>query len=309
MTYEGSRNITSSRGSADGPSQLDLLDGLTIARSGPVPAPASPTRRQAKVSEPMIQGICGRTYIGSGVPTGPLSEWESRLRERLGTVGSTESALIWREKVSPAGQSISRLSPSTRHTNGTDSTGSPWPTPKASAAGPDFAKMDRSSTGLSLQTVMAAVPAAEVVESDHSSPAECPPSAATVASPWSTARASDGEKGSPNQCFSGGGQPLPSQMAQTALWVTASARDWKDSPGMATVAADGRNRLDQLPRQMAAVAMAHGGQAPTGSSVTMGRRAGSPTPEHPCWLMGFPIEFLHGAASVTRSSRRSQRKS
>jgi len=32
-------------------------------------------------------------------------------------------------------------------------------------------------------------------------------------------------------------------------WVTASARDWKDSPGMATETEDGRTRLDQLPRQ------------------------------------------------------------
>ena len=32
-------------------------------------------------------------------------------------------------------------------------------------------------------------------------------------------------------------------------WVTPSTRDWKDTPGMATEAADGRTRLDQLPRQ------------------------------------------------------------
>ena len=32
-------------------------------------------------------------------------------------------------------------------------------------------------------------------------------------------------------------------------WVTPSARDWKDTPGMATERLDGRSRLDQLPRQ------------------------------------------------------------
>ena len=37
-----------------------------------------------------------------------------------------------------------------------------------------------------------------------------------------------------------------------ALWVTASARDWKDTPGMATTRGDGRSRVDQLPRQVAA---------------------------------------------------------
>jgi len=33
-----------------------------------------------------------------------------------------------------------------------------WPTPKASAAGPDFAKLDRSATGISLATAVAMVP-------------------------------------------------------------------------------------------------------------------------------------------------------
>jgi len=34
-----------------------------------------------------------------------------------------------------------------------------------------------------------------------------------------------------------------------ASWTTATTRDHKDTPGMATVAVDGRQRLDQLPRQ------------------------------------------------------------
>ena len=34
-------------------------------------------------------------------------------------------------------------------------------------------------------------------------------------------------------------------------WVTPSARDWKDTPGMATERPDGRSRIDQLPRQAA----------------------------------------------------------
>lgn len=40
-------------------------------------------------------------------------------------------------------------------------------------------------------------------------------------------------------------------LRQPALWVTASARDWKDTPGMSTVGPDGRVRIDQLPRQVA----------------------------------------------------------
>lgn len=43
-----------------------------------------------------------------------------------------------------------------------------------------------------------------------------------------------------------------SQNTEAELWITASARDWKDSPGMATTRPDGRSRIDQLPRQAAA---------------------------------------------------------
>jgi hypothetical protein len=43
-----------------------------------------------------------------------------------------------------------------------------------------------------------------------------------------------------------------SSAIEMALWITASARDYKDTPGMATVRKDGRSRIDQLPRQAAA---------------------------------------------------------
>lgn len=245
----------------------------------------------------MIQGTCGRTFIGSSVPpatqdTDLLWSWENRLRERLATIGSTEFALIWREKVSPQGLSISRLAPSTRHTNATGSTGALWSTP----------------------------------------------------------RASDGEKGGPSQSFTAGGQPLPAQMYQ-AFWVTASSRDWKDSPGMATETGD-RNRIDQLPRQMSANASYHPtplslsfkdsrggrnrtsgrsnpnskhhdgmtltdliysetgltGQTPSGSTATTARR-GAPNPIFAFWLMGFPAELISGALEAMRSYRKPRRKS
>jgi len=163
-------------------------------------------------------------------------------------------------------------------------------------------------------------------------------------SPWSTPRASDGEKGSPNQSCGAGGTPLPAQMHQAVSpWATPSvvdatnrgyqrsggnvllslpgqmaehlsapraspsARDWKDTPGMSLTGPDGRNRTDQLPRQMSATEPS--GPAPTGSSATTEKPAGSPTPAHPCWLQGYPAEWLHGAVSATQSSRRSPRKS
>lgn len=310
-TSTASPNATSSQASADGPTPPGWPDGPSSGNYGQALAHVSRSVLRGKEAAPPTSGIYGPTFFGSSVPEGPLSSWESRLRERLAMVGSTECALIWREKTSPGGRSISRLSRSTPLTSATASIGSPettdpaaiWPTPTvASATGGQTSRSgDRADEPL-LGGLMRG------------------------ASPWSTPRASDGEKGAPAQQFSGGGQPLPAQMYGTALapwatpkaaaagpdfaksdrsstglslqtqmalnaekapWVTPSARDWKDSAGMATEREDGRSRLDQLPRQMAATS----GAMPDGSSATTGKR-GVPNPAHPCWLMGYEAAFL-----------------
>ena len=94
---------------------------------------------------------------------------------------------------------------------------------------------------------------------------------------WSTPRASDGEKGGPNQSFGAGGQPLPSQAVQwetpsvavtagtrltrggdrsselllsgqaveVSRWPTPAARDYKGS-GPAVTRNDGKSRMDML---------------------------------------------------------------
>ena len=68
---------------------------------------------------------------------------------------------------------------------------------------------------------------------------------------WGTPRASDGEKGGPNQSFGPGGTPLPAQVAQ---WPTPAARDWKGENGADHLQnGTGRLHMDQLPN-----AVAHG---------------------------------------------------
>ncbi len=185
-----SRNVISSPEAGSGASPPASQDGPTSGLSGRAHAPAKAKASPANASEPMIQGICGRTFIGSSVPDGPLSSWENRLRLRLARIGSTESALIWRTKVTPHGRSISRLAPSTRHINGNDCIGSRWTTTTTR----DW----KDSAGM-----------ATVGEDGRSRMDQLPRQMVGYSA---RPRASDGEKGGPNMSFGAGGSPLPTQM-------------------------------------------------------------------------------------------------
>lgn len=268
MTSETSRSAIGLLAPASGPLPLVSRDGPTTDLFGQPVVPVSHIPSLEAERATMIQGICGRTYFESyeareRSASDLLSSWESRLVDRMAMVGSTECALIWRRKVTPAGHSIFRLAPSTLHSNGTGSGGSLWPAPKAANAGPDFAKVERSATGISLQTAMAGV----------------------------------------------------------TYWVAPSARDWKDSEGMATegesrdgdqIALPGmeknRSRIDRLPRQMIAQDRTEaGGPTPSGSSA-MTKKRGAPNPGHPCWLMGWSAELISGACAAILSTRSSTRR-
>lgn len=66
---------------------------------------------------------------------------------------------------------------------------------------------------------------------------------ATDAMQWGTPRASDAEKGGPNQAFGAGGIPLPAQAAQ---WPTPAAQNVKGSSEGSITRADGKSRMDIL---------------------------------------------------------------
>src|SRR5690606_29907257 len=163
-TLPDTGSATSSPASADGPMQPDLLDGLMTGSCGPDVLPASRSASRESSEARTMSGICGPTCFDSPVPDGPLFSWESRLRQRLARIGSTECLLTWKVSATPQGRPLSRLVPSTRLT----------------------------------------------------------------------------------------GVTVSGSSREAALLITASARDWKDTPGMAMERPDGRTRIDQLPRQVAA---------------------------------------------------------
>lgn len=122
-------------------------------------------------------------------------------------------------------------------------------------------------------------------------------------------------------------------------WVTASSRDWKDTPGMVAQRVDGRSRVDQLPRQAYlarwVIPTAQDGSRgslpprPHDTGVPLSRQvaecgparytadgtlltgydAGMTSgvqlsPEHSRWLMGYPVAWGFCADTATQSSRK-----
>lgn len=113
-----------------------------------------------------------------------------------------------------------------------------------------------------------------------------------AAQAWSTPRASDGEKGGPQQQFGAGGTPLP---AQAVKWATPTTRDHKDgsspSANVPTNCLLGR----QAPRMMSS------GRASFASAPTSRLQL---NPSFVEWLMGWPLGWTVCGSSATVSSLR-----
>lgn len=184
-TLPDSLNATSSPGSEDGPTQLDLLDGPMAENSGRARAHANPSARQATSAARKTSATCGPTSTASSPHDGPLSSWESRLRQRLDSIGSTECVLTWRRAITPCARPYSRLVPSMRPT--AEIAFGLWPTMTSNAPPRNGNNEAGNSAGqVAIRKIMLGL--------------------------WSTLRASDGAKGGPNQSFGAGGCPLPSQV-------------------------------------------------------------------------------------------------
>lgn len=111
-----------------GPSHFDAPESAMTPLSGPVPARANLSARQAKGRGLLTSGTCGpRGTISSG--SAALSEsLGNRLRQRTDLDGSILYRLIWKDRVTPLGRSICALRASARSISDKDSILRAWPT-------------------------------------------------------------------------------------------------------------------------------------------------------------------------------------
>lgn len=296
-TWLATPNVISSPESADGLSLPDWLAGPMTVPCGPRPARASRSRSQGKVKEPPIQGTFGRTFSDSPVPSGPLSSWESRLRQRLAKIGSSECDLTWKVSAMSDGALLSRLVPSMPRTVEIDSGlllgANHWATPtacmsKGSSEGAltRMSGKSRANDRLDHQVLAMAMwptPSASGFEAKD---------AQTLLDRLDRCKESTGNG-------NGFGLTL-GQFAclESAMWLTATAVD--GARGLTTRPQDTGIPLPQRVGQVLGI-------PPTGLSDTTGKR-GVLNPAFPCWLMGYPLAHLSCGVTAMQSSHRSRQK-
>lgn len=152
-TLPGLPSAIFSPASASGHTPCAAPDGQTTALCGQDPAPVSRSAVLEREKGLKTSVTCGPNSTASSASAALSSALVNRLRQRTALLGSTLYKLTWKMRVTPSGRLIPALRASVRRISDNDCTG--WPTPRASEAGPDYAIMDRpTSGGLSLQTTV-----------------------------------------------------------------------------------------------------------------------------------------------------------
>lgn len=288
ISFPGFDGSTSLQGSGDGPRPSDSPTGRTTSPPGPDHPPASLSASPGKDSAETTPGTSPPTlrgWSGPGAPwccsanRSPAQRFSARFQDRL--------AERLQARLHGHGAMIYRIG---------------WKR-RVTPMGRQICALRASAPRTSDSVSFLALFAGTLCRGSLSG--------------WPTTTATDGAK-------QGAVSPRPGMMglsetAPLAGWAAASARDWKDSPGMAVEAVnpDGsaRSRIDQLPRQAQLAGWQSPSAQPCGDTPETherrqarvvqkhGRRMGTPLPVQAS-LAGWPTPQVDNLASGTTGPAR-----
>lgn len=282
--------------------------------SGRTPGGSSPRRAPGGCSSRTSLACSPRPRDSAPAPTASAeiyrdwvmrlrADYSARLRSARAMSASACSSSAW--PTARASTAMSALGNPDRAKDPSNSrledTVALWPTPKSSdpTSGADRTRRDTGAPQSALPTAVALWPTATATATarDHRSVEAGPSTHARNSRPlsevvglWSTPRATDGEKGGPNQAFGAGGTPLPSMAAQ---WATPTSLSFATShqPG---------NSRNQNINMALAYSLLDPETSPDGASSSRPRRTLNPLFVE--WLMGWPPGWTEIAISGPGSS-------